>query len=290
MRITNKMMADNITAQLSRQTEQMAKTQEQITNGKRINRPSDDPAGISSVLAYRKSIASLDQYSGNISRAKDHIDTVDNVLGMVSDQLNDAKQIAYDTDPSQRAEMAQQVASIRDQVLQMANYQVDGQYLFSGDRTRTAPYDSTTWQYNGDDGTTDTMIGDNMQSSVTADGQSIFGPDGDNVFNILNDLESALTASPVTPSDITDQIDRLNGAVDRITTIRSQNAGVYQRLDATENHYSYFKVNLQDMLSKTEDADPAEAIINFQVQQTAYESSLSTSSMILQKSLIDFLQ
>lgn len=290
MRVTNKMMADNITAQLFRQTELMAKTQEQIVTGKKINRASDDPSGISSVLSYRKSIASLDQYNQNISNAKLNIDTVDNVLEMVSDQLNEAKQIAYDTEPSKRAEMAEQVAAIRDQVLQMANYQVGGRYLFAGDATDTQPYNSTTWLYNGDAGTRDTVIGDNMQVNVTADGQSIFGPNTANVFDILNNLEAALTASPVVPTDITDQISNLQNAVDRITTIRARNAGVYKRLEATANHYDYFKVNLQTMLSKTEDADTAEAIINFQVQQTTYESTLSTSAMILQKSLIDFLQ
>ena len=291
MRVTNKMMADNITAQLMRQTEMMARTQEQIVTGKKINRASDDPSGISSVLSYRKSIASLDQYNQNISDARLNIDTVDNVLEMVSDQLNEAKQIAYDTEPSKRAEMAEQVAAIRDQVLQMANYQIGGRYLFAGDATQTQPYNSTTWLYNGDAGTRDTVIGENMQVNVTADGEAIFGPDHPaNVFNILNNLEAALTAVPVVPTDITDQISNLESAVDRITTIRARNAGVYKRLEATANHYDYFKVNLQGMLSKTEDADTAEAIINFQVQQTTYESTLSTSSMILQKSLIDFLR
>jgi len=289
MRVTNKMMADNITAQLFRQRAEMAKTQEHIVTGKRINRPSDDPAEIGSVLSYRRSISSLEQYNGNISKAKVHIDTVDNVLGMVSDLLRQAKEIAYDTNPAMRSEMAEQVSAIRAQVLQMANYEIDGKYLFSGESTQTQPYDSTTWLYNGDAGTKDTIIGENMQISITADGSSIFGADGVNVFDVLNDLESALTAAPVVPTDITDQIDKLDSAVDTITTIRARNAGVYKRLEATENHYSSFKVNVQEMLSNTEDADIAEAIINFQVQQTTYESTLATSSRIIQKSLIDFL-
>ena len=289
MRVTNKMMADNVTAQLLRQRGEMAKTQEHIVTGKRINRPSDDPAEIGSVLSYRKSISSLEQYNGNISKAKLHIDTVDDVLGMVSELLREAKEIAYDTNPSMRSEMAEQVSAIRAQVLQMANYEIDGKYLFSGESTQTQPYDSTTWLYNGDAGTKDTIIGENMQISLTADGSSIFGPDGGNVFDTLNDLESALTAVPVVPTDITDQIDKLDSAIDTITTIRARNAGIYKRLEATENHYSYFKVNVQEMLSNTEDADIAEAIINFQVQQTTYESTLATSSRIIQKSLIDFL-
>jgi flagellar hook-associated protein 3 FlgL len=287
MRVTNKMMADNVTAQLFRQTEQMVKTQEHIISGKRINRPSDDPVEISSVLSYRKSISSLDQYTDNITKAKLHIDTVDDVLGMVSELLREAKEIAYDTDPARRSEMADQVAAIRTQVLQMANYEIDGKYLFAGDSTTTQPYDSTTWLYNGDAGTKDTIIGENMQINIAADGSSIFGPDGGNVFNILNDLENALNLPD--PTAIETQIGRLDSAVDTITTIRARNAGVYKRLEATENHYNYFKVNVQEMLSNTEDANIAEAIINFQVQQTTYESTLATASKIIQKSLIDFL-
>jgi flagellar hook-associated protein 3 FlgL len=289
MRVTNKMMADNVTAQLFRQREMMAKTQENITTGKRVNRPSDDPVEISSILSYRTTISSLDQYNDNISKAKLHINTVDDVLGMVRDLLRDAKEIAYDTAPNMRTEMAEQVAAIRNQVLQMANYEIDGKYIFSGDATRTTPYDNATWTYNGDAGTKDTIIGENMQISITAGGDSIFGPDGSNVFDTLNDLEAALRAVPVVATDITDQVSTLDTAIDRITNIRSRNAGVYQRLEATENHYNYFKVNVQDMLSNAEDADIAEAIINFQVQQTTYESTLASSSRIIQKSLLDFL-
>ena len=291
MRVTNKMMADNVIAQLFRQRELMVKTQENITTGKRVNRPSDDPTEISSILSHRTTISKLDQYNENISKAKLHINTADDVMGMVSDLLRDAKEIAYDTNPAMRDEMAEQVASIREQVLQMANYQIDGKYIFSGDATLTAPYDNTTWNYNGDPAGApkDYIIGENIKVDITADGRSIFGPNVTNVFKMLNDLETALTTVPAVSANITAQISNLDSAIDNITEIRSRNAGVYQRLDATENHYNYFKVNVQDMLSNAEDADIAEAIINMQVQQTTYESTLASSSMIIQKSLLDFL-
>ena len=208
-------------------------------------------------------------------------------MGVVSDLLGEAKEIAYDTDTSQRSEMAEEVAAIREQVLQMANYQVDGKYLFAGDATQTQPYDSTTWMYNGDAGTRDVATGAKMQVNITADGSSIFGADTDNVFNILNDLEDALNSSDA--AGIEAQIERLDSAIDTITTVRTRNAAVYQRLESVESYNDSFKINLQDMLSNAEDADVTEAIINFQTQQTAYESSLAVSAMIIQKSLIDFL-
>ena len=288
MRVTNKMMANNITKQLFKQTEQMARTQERIITGKRINRASDDPSGLSSTLAYRKTIAGLEQYNDNISNAKLHIDTVDSVLGMVGELLREAKEIAYDTTPDMRAEMAVEVAALREQVLQMSNYQLDGKYVFNGDTTDTAPYSSAPWTYGVDTGSKEVTIGEYQSISITADGSAIFGPNGNNVFDILDRLETALNTD--NPTAIEAEITELTTAVDRINDIRAQNAGLYKRLEATENHYSYFKVNVEEMLSKTEGADIAEAIINFQVQKTTYESTLATSSMVLQKSLIDFLR
>jgi flagellar hook-associated protein 3 FlgL len=292
MRVTNKMMADNITAQLFRQTKQMAETQEHIITGKRINRASDDPAGISSALSYYETISSLEQYDNNIANGKLHIDIADDILDMVTDLLGEAKEISFDSAPNLRTELAADVAEVREQVLQMANHQIDGNYLFSGDATDTEPFSydpvGLIWRYNGDSGTKDVIIGENMTVNLTADGSAIFGPDGGNVLDVLDALESALTLPD--PVAIKNQIAPLDSAMDRLNAIRARNAGVYKRLEATENHYAYFKINVEEMLSKTEDADVAEAIINFKVQQTTYESTLATSSMILQKSLIDFLR
>jgi flagellar hook-associated protein 3 FlgL len=288
MRVTNKLMADKVNYQLARQTELMTRTQEKIITGKRINRASDDPSGMSSVLSYRSTLSGLEQFTENITKGKLHIDSVDSVLQTTTDLLREAKAIAFDPAPDRRAELAAEVGVIRQQLLDMANYKIDGKYAFSGDTTNTTPYNSTTWTYNGDGGTKDMIVGKNMNTSVTADGRQIFGPDGDNMFDILNDLESGLALDD--PVAIKSQISRIDAAVDRITSVRAKNAGVNKRLDAAENHYAYYKNSVEGMLSKTEDADVAQAIINFKVQQTTYESTLATSSMILQKSLIDFLR
>ncbi len=286
MRISNAMMAANVKASLFRQNEQMYKTQEMIVSGKRINRPSDDPIGMSSVMGYRSAISSLDQYSENISQAKIRIDTVENVLDIVADLLHDAKDVAFDSNPDMRLNLAQDVAAIRDQVLQISNYQLDGEYLFAGDMTDTAPFNAAG-VYAGDNGNAEYMIGRNAQIDIAADGSNIFQGASD-IFAVLDTLETELIAGNHT--GITNQITPLENAIDNINTIRAQNAGDYKRLEATENHYAYFKLNMQDLMSRTEDADLAAAIVDFQAQQTAYESTLATSSMIMQKSLIDFIR
>jgi flagellar hook-associated protein 3 FlgL len=286
MRISNAMMAANIKASLFKQNGLMYKTQEMIVSGKRINRPSDDPIGMSSVMEYRSSIASLDQYNENISQAKIRIDTAENVLEIVTGMLHDAKDIAFDPNPDMRLNLAQDVAAIRDQVLQISNYQLNGEYLFAGDLTDTVPFNAAG-VYAGDNGNAEYMIGQNAQVDIAADGSAIFQGASD-IFTVLDTLETELIAG--NPTGITNQITPIDSAIDNINTIRAQNAGDYKRLEATENHYAYFKLNMQELMSRTEDADLAAAIVDFQAQQTAYESTLATSSMILQKSLVDFIR
>ncbi|MEJ2038413.1 MAG: hypothetical protein P8X55_05695 [Desulfosarcinaceae bacterium] len=124
MRVSSQMMSDRVKNNLFRQAEQLFKIEERIVSGKRINRASDDPIGIGEVLNYRKTLSSLDQYQDNISKAKLHIDTTEQILDTVTQLLSDAKDIASDPNVEMRDTFAEQVATIREQVLQMANSQI----------------------------------------------------------------------------------------------------------------------------------------------------------------------
>jgi flagellar hook-associated protein 3 FlgL len=285
MRVSNQLMADSIKANLYKQARQLFKTQEHIATGKRINRPSDDPIGIGQVLGYRKRLASMKQYTENITNAKLHIDTTERILESVTTFLAEAKKIAADPNPEMRDSFAQQVTTIREQILQMANSQINGTYIFAGDRTDTQPFDSAGF-YAGDTGSKDFSIGENLQIDLVADGSRVFQGASD-LFTVLTQLHTALQAGDT--GAITDQIIPLSDAIEQIKIVRVENAGRYKRLEATEQHYAHFKVNVEDLLSGTEDADMAEAIIDLKVQQIAYESTLATSAKIINRSLIDFL-
>jgi flagellar hook-associated protein 3 FlgL len=285
MRVSNQLMADSIKANLFKQTKQLFKIQERIVTGKRINRPSDDPIGMGQVLAYRKSLSSLEQYKKNITNAKLHIDTAEQILETVTTFLSEAKKIAFDPNPEMRDSFAQQVATIREQILQMANSQINGNYIFSGNRTDRQPFNNAG-DYDGDGGSKDFSIGENLQIDLVADGSRVFQGASD-VFTVLTELHDALRAGVT--EDIKDQIMPLSDAIEQIKIVRVENAGRYKRLEATEKHYAHFKVNVEDLLSRTEDADIAESIIDLKVQQIAYESTLATSAKIINRSLIDFL-
>jgi flagellar hook-associated protein 3 FlgL len=291
MRVSNQMMAETVKINLSRITEQLIKSEEQISTGKRINRLSDDPTGIQQVLDYRQRLSKMTQYSENITNAKLYIDTVETILSSVSDLINDAKGFASDPNPELRTSFAEEVETLRNQVLQMANSQFNGQYLFGGDVSDTPPFDTATGAYNGDAGTKDYLIGEGQQFNIMADGSEIFqGPNPNDVFTLLSNLQSELALGDTADASVINgYIGELDAAIDQITAVRAENAGRSTRLEATKNHYEYFSVNVENLLSSVEDVNMAEAIIDFQVQQTAYESTLAVSAKIIQRSLIDFL-
>lgn len=285
MRVSNKMLADNITANLFRQTEQLVKKQREVYTGKRINAASDDPIGIGQALRYRKTIASIDQYQSNIKGARMRIEHDETIYDTVETLLQQAVDLSLDTNVSNRDLYAEQVDDIREQVLQLANSKLGDNYVFGGYQTGTEPFQSDG-TYVGDNGEKAYTIANNIQISLTADGSDIFQGAHD-VFAVLDQLSTDLTSG--TAADIASHATPLNEVIDNLETVRASAASDYQRLELTDTHWSGFKVNVENMLSSIEDVDPAETIVQLQTLQTAYETSLATSAKIIQPNLMQFL-
>jgi flagellar hook-associated protein 3 FlgL len=289
MRVSNKMLADNITANLFRQTEQIVKKQREVYTGKRINTASDDPIGMGQVLRYRKTLASIDQFQNNIKAASMRIEHDETIFDTVEDLLQQAVDISLDTNVDNRDLYAEQVADIREQVIQLANSKMGDDYIFGGYQTSSEPFKvdlSGDVYYDGDAGEKTYSIGSNIQVDLNADGSDIFMGVQD-VFDVLNDLSTDLTGG--TSAQIASHAAPLNEAIDHLETVRAQASADYQRLELTDTHWGTYKVSVQNMLSSIEDVDPAEVIVELQTLQTAYETSLATSAKIIQPNLMQFL-
>jgi flagellar hook-associated protein 3 FlgL len=143
MRVTNKMMTDNITVNLSRQIQQLYEKQKMISSGKKIHRPSDDPVAAGKVLDYRKTLAAIEQYGHNITLGKTRLELSETVLDETYELLNSAINMAtdeasghLDTRPTTLAG----IATLRDQIVHLANSKLGDNYLYSGHQTDTVPF------------------------------------------------------------------------------------------------------------------------------------------------------
>jgi len=297
MRVTNRLMADTVLNSLYRNSQQLLKLQEMVSTEKRINRPSDDPIGMGKILDYRKILSSIDQYNTNITHGKTQIDLTESCLEAIDELVLEARRIAVEQSSGElenRPTAAQEIKNIYDQILQLANTKLGDTYILSGHQTDTTPftrdanYNAT---YHGDDGDKRIIVGDKLDIKVNVTGEDALRS-GVDVFDALRDLISGLEdPNPAAgTAQIAAQITPLSNALDQIKGVRAEAASTFTQLETTENQLANFKLNIEDMLSDTEDVDMAQAIVELQIQQTAYETSLATAAEILQRSLMDFLR
>jgi flagellar hook-associated protein 3 FlgL len=169
MRLTNKLMADTVTGNLFKNIDQFLKTQNILSSGKRINKPSDDPIGMGKVLDYRKTICAIDQYDRNIAHGESWLDLTDSTLNAVGDSLIRAKELALSqanatANADTMKAVAEEVKNIYDYLLQLANTKLGNSYIFAGHKTDTPPFsrdDDYIASYNGEAEVTDiTCIAD----------------------------------------------------------------------------------------------------------------------------------
>jgi len=303
MRINQNTMSSILVNNLRRQTQSMLQRQEQIATQKRINRPSDDPSGMSRVLEGRSSLAAITQYMENTNQGKTRLTFMEQTLGFVDELVRQAHGIAQENSDSgatslQRSNAAEQVKGIYDMVLQFANSRFGDRYIFSGHQTHTAAftrdsdYNAT---YHGDAGSFKIPVAENVEVAIDADGRNYFqdaANGGVNIFDQLRSLIEGLENPDVAlgSAQIQATVDPLERADVQIANQRSQIGPKLYRLQATEEHWTNVRNTVLAAIGREENADVAQAIIELKNLETAYQSTIAAAARIIQPSLVNFLK
>jgi len=144
-RVSNTLRASVSQNQLSRTQEALLQIQNQLSTGKRLNAPSDDPGDSAIVQQLRKTLEKRESYADNLRHASSQLSEVDQTLSDLTRLVEQAQSIASanvgsDVTPDSRATAAVVVKSIYNQVLTLSNKQSEGSYLFGGDRATETPF------------------------------------------------------------------------------------------------------------------------------------------------------
>ena len=145
MRITNNMISDQVLTNLNRSLARFMTLEENMSSGRRINKPSDDPIGTQKDLRYRKVLSEIEQYQTNINNASNLLSSYDNILGNFSDLLSSARELAVslsnDTfDANARDSASNEAQSLFEQIIELANSQIEDRYIFSGYKTNVRSF------------------------------------------------------------------------------------------------------------------------------------------------------
>lgn len=220
MRIATNMMSYNFLNSLNTSLEQQNKLQEQLTDGRAIHRPSDNPVKASRDLRYQTNLGINEQYTQNLQDAQAWMKTTDSTMSDLSSvmiKINELVVSADDTKPQDALNtIGHQIDELINQVVQLGNTQLGDRYVFSGKNDTTQPFVRTTIQdpnsgltkevivYNGDDTKLSMPIkngeADPNQDSVNLTGVDVFGPAetafGRTTLSVLNhllDIKNELT-------------------------------------------------------------------------------------------------
>jgi len=155
MRITHQYRYDFFISNMNRNLSELMTLNQQAASQKKVNRPSDDPVGMSKILASRDSMNAFDRYQKNIDTAKGWLGLADNSLIQVNTTLTRLKEIAEQAatgtmSADNREEVSYEARQLLDQLLNIANTKQENKHIFAGHKVAENPFKETLWMSTND--------------------------------------------------------------------------------------------------------------------------------------------
>jgi flagellar hook-associated protein 3 FlgL len=211
MRVTTQTVALQVNVGLQRAYQQLARAQEVVASGQRINRLSDDPLGAVRVVELRGFEAAIAQYVSNSDQVKPLLEQSDTVFGEVVQQLTRAREIAVQMgnavySPAEKATAAGEIGQILDQLIAVANTKVENRFIFGGYKSSNPPFLRTPGgaDYVGDAGKIQIHTSPSSTMDINFLGNEVFQsagvPGGQGIFDVMHDLACLLDGRNVSDS------------------------------------------------------------------------------------------
>ncbi len=291
-RITERMIMSRSFGSLQTGIGRLATSQEHLSSGKLINRPSDSPTGTNDAMRLRSALAANAQYGTNAQDGTAWLNNADSTLQSMLDSTVSARGLilqgsnsgSMDTDA--RASLATALKGLRDGLLGEANTQYLGRPLFGGTTGGSVAYDSTG-TFVGDQFEISRTVGQGVEVPVNVTGPSAFSAGGKDLFGVLDNAVTALTTDP---SQLSASLSDLDAVMNSMKSALTDVGTRTNRIDAATTALAGSTLDTKSALSGIEDVDVASAIVDLQLQQVAYQASLGATAKVIQPSLLDFLR
>ncbi len=298
IRTTNNQAAVHVLDDLQRVSANLQATQRKLSTGKEINQVEDDPVGAGRAMFLRSQVSDVRQYQKNINEALGFQDASESSMSAVQDIMKRAKELVVQAgngtlDQTGLNNIAAEIKQLVEAARQSMNGTFAGRYLFSGTATLTPPFPSPGLTYAGDANTMQRVIGQGEQVDLNLRGWEAFSvpptASGQNVLQLLDKVATDLQAGNRAALGGPD-LQGVDAMLDQLSASRAQVGARVNRLETQQTRLKDLELNVEDLLSKTEDADMAKAMVDFSMQQSIYQSALQSGARVLQPSLLDFLR
>ncbi len=291
MRVTQTMLQDNLLRNLLSSQKQMDKYMTQIYTGKKIRRPSEDPVIAMRGIDYRTELTEVEQYKRNASGIWKWMDHGDEALKKATEVMHRLEELAVQAanDPltiAERQSIAREVEQLRDQIVDIANTQVSGRYIFNGTDTDQAPVQNgQIVKGEGRDQEVLIEIAKGITIPINLKPDAVFDEE---LFDNIDGFIVALNNDD--QKGINDSIANLNQSMTKIVQGRAELGARMNRLELIEDRLEHQAIIAEDIMKTNEGVDFEEAVMNLLAQEAIHRAALSAGAKIIQPSLVDFLR
>jgi flagellar hook-associated protein 3 FlgL len=311
MRVSNNTSYELGIAALNRQQTTQVKTLEQISSGRRVLTPADDPSAYARAMEVSQAESVNTQQATNRQYAASNFAMLEGILGDVTNMLQNAQQLVVSAgngtlNDSGRIDISTELRGNLGELLGLANRtDGNGQYLFSGFQGSTKPFTDTGSgiQYFGDEGLRMIQVSASRQLAVNESGREVFeripasGGGNQSVFKTISNLIDILETPVVTPADKTALANGLRAAqtdlanaLDNVLSVRASVGIRMKELDTLNDSGDDLSIQYKQQLAELQDVDYAKAISSLTQQQSYLEATQMAFIKVQGLSLFDFLR
>jgi flagellar hook-associated protein 3 FlgL len=300
MRITLIASNDQNLLTLENQETEINQISQTISSGQKMSSPSDDPYSWAQAMNVQQGVREYNSVLGNVSYANGFEQATSSALSQLSDLLSQAKDVAISaaSSTSSSSSYTSEVSSILQQALNLANTQYDGEYIFAGTATDTAPYsiDSNGNVTGGGTGSIEVRTGvsngtDSNLTQINVPGDDVFtftsGGSTKNVLSQLYQLQQALNNGD--SSAISGAITTMGDAFENVNNQITINGDRMSALSTQQSALTTLQTDTKNELSGLQDTDLAAATTKLDQMQTSFEAALKVTSMLDNLNLAAYL-
>lgn len=261
------------------------------STGVDVAKASDEPSAVQSLLSSRSEIVKSERYVENALNIQDSLSTAETYINSAKEIFDRASEIAVAAANSSLSTgdlntYIDEVEQLQENLLDLANTQVDGKYIFAGYTDETLPFSGDPVTYNGTSDNQMLSVSGSTTMAKNITGDELFTSPVD-LFATLDDLVTALQSGDETT--ISDQLTQLEAGAEQIRTQQSLLGNNLSQLDDVISMHENSILLLEEKLSRIQDADLTEVLSEVTQMELSLEATMEVTSRVSALNLFDYL-
>jgi flagellar hook-associated protein 3 FlgL len=295
MRVNPNPLPDLLAA-LEQTQQQIDQDMQEVASGQSIQVPSDDPSAAAQLVQNAGQTDEVDQFLRSINSVSGEMQNADSTLSSVVTALQRAISLGTEgangtLNDSDRQALAAEVSGIQSQILSLANLSYQGNFVFGGTNTQTAPYvadtaSSSGVRYVGNDSANQVTVGNGLSLQTGLPGSQLFSSSGHDVFLALQDLITNLQSG----TNIDTAVTEVNSAYGYLNAQRVFYGNAVNQLNAQQTFLNSENTQLAQQQNNLGGADLSKVITNLLNAQTARQATLETIGQSQQANLFSYIK